>query len=57
VRQWAEARACSEEGQTMAEYATVLGILIVAVVATITLFSTAVNSALASHITTILSGI
>lgn len=41
----------------MAEYATVLGILIVAVVATITLLSTSVNSALESHITTILSGI
>lgn len=41
----------------MAEYATLLGILVVAVVATITVFSTAVNGALESHITTILSGI
>jgi Flp pilus assembly pilin Flp len=57
ARQWAASlRTESEQGQTMAEYATLLGILVVAVVATITVFSTAVNGALASHVTTILTG-
>jgi Flp pilus assembly pilin Flp len=58
VRQWATSmRTGSEQGQTMAEYATLLGILVIAVVATITVFSTAVNGALESHVTTILTGI
>jgi Flp pilus assembly pilin Flp len=56
--QWAVwTRVRSEQGQTMAEYATLLAILVVAVVATIGLFSAAVNNALASHVTTILTGI
>jgi Flp pilus assembly pilin Flp len=47
----------SEAGQTMAEYAVLLGLLIVAVAATMTVFSTGVNAALGSHITVILTGV
>jgi hypothetical protein len=50
------ARAGSESGQTMAEYATVLGVLIIAVVAAIGLFTTGVENRLQSDIVTILSG-
>jgi Flp pilus assembly pilin Flp len=51
------ARVGAESGQTMAEYATVLGVLIIAVVAAITVFATAVDNKLQSDIVTILSGI
>jgi Flp pilus assembly pilin Flp len=47
----------AEAGQTMAEYATLLAVLIIAVATMMTVFSTAVNNALGSHITTILTGI
>lgn len=49
-------RMRAQAGQTMAEYATLLGVLIIAVVATITLFSTGVNTMLRSDLVTILSG-
>jgi Flp pilus assembly pilin Flp len=52
---WACVRG--ESGQTMAEYATVLGILIIAVVAAVTVFSSAVDSKLQSDIVAILGGV
>jgi Flp pilus assembly pilin Flp len=52
---WGRARA--ERGQTMAEYATVLGILIIAVVAAIGVFASGVDAKLQNDLTTILSGI
>jgi Flp pilus assembly pilin Flp len=51
------ARARAERAQTMAEYATVLGVLIIAVVAAIGVFSSGVDAKLQSDLTTILSGI
>jgi hypothetical protein len=51
------ARACGERAQTMAEYATVLGVLIIAVVAAIAVFSSGVDAKLQNDLTTILSGI
>jgi Flp pilus assembly pilin Flp len=45
-----------ESGQTMAEYATVLGVLIIAVVAGITLFAAGVSNKLQADLVVILSG-
>jgi Flp pilus assembly pilin Flp len=50
------ARVRAESGQTMAEYATVLGVLIIAVVAAISIFSSAVDNKLQSDIVAILGG-
>ena len=50
------ARARVERGQTMAEYATVLGVLIIAVAATIGVFATGIDAKLQDDLTTILSG-
>ena len=56
---WTRAGALAqrESGQTMAEYAVVLGVLIIAVAAAFTVFSSAVDQKLQSDITTILSGL
>lgn len=51
---WRSARA--ECGQTMAEYATVLGVLIIAVAATIGVFATGIDAKLQDDLATILSG-
>ena len=51
------ARTRAERAQTMAEYATVLGVLIIAVVAAIGVFSSGVDAKLQDDLTTILSGI
>lgn len=51
---WARARA--ERAQTMAEYATVLGVLIIAVAATIGVFSNGIDAKLQNDLTTILGG-
>jgi Flp pilus assembly pilin Flp len=51
------ARARAERAQTMAEYATVLGVLIIAIVAAIGLFASGVDAKLQDDLTTILSGI
>ncbi len=45
-----------ESGQTMAEYATLLGVLIIAVAAVFTLFAVGVDAKLQSDLNTILSG-
>jgi uncharacterized membrane protein len=50
------ARACGERAQTMAEYATVLGVLIIAVVAGVTLFAAGVSNKLQADLVVILSG-
>ena len=50
-------RIRAESGQTMAEYATVLGVLIIAVVAAISFFSNGVDNKLQSDLVTILSGV
>ena len=50
-------RIRGESGQTMAEYATVLGVLIIAVVAAISFFSNGVDNKLQSDLVTILSGV
>jgi Flp pilus assembly pilin Flp len=50
------ARIRAESGQTMAEYATVLGVLIIAVVAAISIFSSGVDNKLQSDLVAILSG-
>jgi Flp pilus assembly pilin Flp len=52
---WRGAR--SEQGQTMAEYATLLAILIIAVVGALTVFSTAVSTTLTSEASMIVSGL
>jgi Flp pilus assembly pilin Flp len=58
ARQWAIWHgARSEQGQTMAEYATLLAILIIAVVGALTVFSTAVSTTLSSEASTIVSGL
>jgi Flp pilus assembly pilin Flp len=49
-------RAREERAQTMAEYATVLGVLIIAVAATIGVFSSGIDAKLQSDLTNILSG-
>ena len=46
-----------ERGQTMAEYATVLGILIIAVVGGVTLFANGVSAKLQADLVVILSGV
>jgi Flp pilus assembly pilin Flp len=53
-RRWS--RGGSESGQTMAEYATLLGILVIGVVIVIGAFSTGVANKLQSDLVTILSG-
>jgi Flp pilus assembly pilin Flp len=50
------ARVHGESGQTMAEYATVLGVLIIAVVAAISIFSSGVDNKLQSDLVAIFSG-
>jgi Flp pilus assembly pilin Flp len=50
------ARIRAESGQTMAEYATLLGVLIIAVVAAISIFSSGVDNKLQSDLVAILSG-
>ena len=49
------ARAKAESGQTMAEYATVLGVLIIAVAGAITAFALGVDNKLQNDLVTILS--
>jgi Flp pilus assembly pilin Flp len=49
------ARLYDESGQTMAEYATLLGVLIIAVAAVFTLFAVGVDTKLQSDLNTILS--
>ena len=51
------ARAVDESGQTMAEYATLLGVLIIAVAAVFTAFSVGVDAKLQDDLTTIMSGL
>jgi Flp pilus assembly pilin Flp len=48
-------RAHAESGQTMAEYAVVLGVLIIAVAGVFTLFATGINAKLQSDLVVILS--
>jgi Flp pilus assembly pilin Flp len=50
------ARAQEETGQTMAEYATLLGVLIIAVVVAVTALSLGIDAKLQNDLTTILSG-
>lgn len=47
----------AERGQTMAEYAVVLGVLIVAVAATVVLFANGVHTLLQTSIISILNGL
>ena len=51
-----QARLGAESGQTMAEYATLLGVLIIAVAVVFTAFSVGVNAKLQNDLTNILSG-
>ncbi len=51
------AALCAERGQTMAEYAVVLGVLIVAVAATVVLFANGVHTLLQTSIISILDGL
>ncbi|MEO9176858.1 MAG: hypothetical protein ABI317_15200 [Gaiellales bacterium] len=46
-----------EPGQTMAEYAVVLGVLIVAAAASFTIFATTVHTLLQNSIISILNGL
>jgi Flp pilus assembly pilin Flp len=48
--------AGSELGQTMAEYATLLGVLIIAVAAVFTAFALGINAKLQTDLLNILSG-
>ena len=50
------ARLALESGQTMAEYATLLGVLIIAIVVIFGAFSVGINNKLQDDLTTILSG-
>jgi Flp pilus assembly pilin Flp len=47
----------AERGQTMAEYAVVLGVLIVAVAATVVLFANGVHTLLQTSIISLLNGL
>ena len=50
-------RALAEEsGQTMAEYATLLGVLIIAVAATVTVLAGGIDAKLQNDLTNILTG-
>ena len=49
-------RAQEESGQTMAEYATVLGVLIIAVAVAITALSLGIDAKLQNDLSTILTG-
>jgi Flp pilus assembly pilin Flp len=51
-----KARLSSESGQTMAEYATVLGVLIITVAVAVTALSLGITSKLQDDLTNILSG-
>jgi Flp pilus assembly pilin Flp len=51
-----QARLRLESGQTMAEYATLLGVLIIAIVVIFGAFSVGINNKLQNDLTTILSG-
>ena len=51
-----KARSRSESGQTMAEYATLLGVLIIAVAVVFAALSVGINTKLQDDLTTILSG-
>jgi hypothetical protein len=56
---WSRVRATgagAQRGQTMAEYATVLGVLIIAVAATIGVFASGIDAKLQNDLTNILSG-
>jgi Flp pilus assembly pilin Flp len=58
-RWWSRLRTTSagaERGQTMAEYATVLGVLIIAVAATFGVFASGIDAKLQNDLTNILSG-
>jgi Flp pilus assembly pilin Flp len=50
------ALAEQESGQTMAEYATLLGVLIIAVAATITVLAGGIDAKLQNDLTNILTG-
>jgi Flp pilus assembly pilin Flp len=50
------ARVRDESGQTMAEYATVLGVLIVGAAGAITFLAFGINQKLQTELVTILSG-
>ena len=49
-------RLRSENGQTMAEYATLLGVLIIAVAGVFTVFSLGIDAKLQDDLSTVLSG-
>jgi Flp pilus assembly pilin Flp len=51
------ARVHAESGQTMAEYATLLGVLIIVVVVAFGFFSNAVGTKLQSDLTAIFTGL